>query len=514
MRHCLRARVPRRRSTSRDRTRTGEDASRRAWLTTCRERRAITASLARRSRHRTGFCCWRRHTAQWMRDSRAEDEHRRLAAIRRCGRRRSSSRRRGNRARGRVQEAGARAPRHRPRCTSTPVVQKDVPVYLDLGRTDRGISGRRDPGAGRRLSRDDEFPRRARSCSKGALLYQIDPQAARGGARARPRPTRRRRRRRSTRPSNDVARYTPLVAKQAVSRQELDNAQSAQDAARAQVEAASAAIDKATLDLGYTRVTAPISGLVGTTKVKPGNLVGRGESTLLTTISQIDPILFRVGDHRGGLPAPRQAHPGARRQAAATGGIKLTLADGTVHPHTGSVRTIERAVNPATGTLGVELVFPNPGSTLRPGQYGKARVLIDTKVGALLVPQRAVQELQGLYSVAVVDAENKVAFRNVKVGPRVRDAVGDRTGPEAGRPGRRRRAAGDARRHRRSGPSPWRAAPAATTDTTPPRQVGHGALLRQPADRRDGAVDHPRAARRRRDARAARSRSIPKSCRR
>ena len=119
-------------------------------------------------------------------------------------------------------------------------------------------------------------------------------EAARGDSRAGARPTRRRPRP-LAKANNDVARYTPLVAKQAVSQQELDDAQAEQDAARSQVEAAKAAVEKATLDLGYTRVTSPISGLVGTTQVKPGNLVGRGENTLLTTISQIDPILFRVG---------------------------------------------------------------------------------------------------------------------------------------------------------------------------------------------------------------------------
>ena len=98
--------------------------------------------------------------------------------------------------------------------------------------------------------------------------------------------------------------------------------------------------------------------------------------------------------------------------------IHLTLADGTEYPQPGRIRTIERAVNPSTGTLGVEILFPNPGSTLRPGQYGRARILLDTRVGALLVPQRAVQELQGLYSVAVVDGKGQVTFRHVKVGPR------------------------------------------------------------------------------------------------
>jgi membrane fusion protein, multidrug efflux system len=185
------------------------------------------------------------------------------------------------------------------------------------------------------------------------------------------------------------------------------------------VDAAKAAVEKARLDLGYTRITAPISGLVGTTLVKTGNLVGRGESTLLTTISQIDPALFRVGvteaDYlRVARRALETGQPGGKQ-----GGIQLTLSDGTVYPHVGKVNVVDRAVDPATGTLGIQLVFPNPELLLRPGQYGRARVLLDNKPGALLVQQRAVQELQNLYSVAVVDGGGKVAFKNVKVGPRV-----------------------------------------------------------------------------------------------
>ena len=217
-----------------------------------------------------------------------------------------------------------------------------------------------------------------------------------------------------------MARYTPLAAKQAVSQQELDNARAAQDAATAQVEATKAAVEKSTLDLSYTRITSPIDGLVGTTEVKSGNLVGRGESTLLTTISQIDPILFRGGGNRGRLPAVRQASASARAADAPTGtGIQLTLADGSTYSETGKVNLVERAVDPTTGTLGLELSFPNRDRLLRPGQYGRARILLETKTGALLIPQRAVQELQSIYSVAVVDASNKVAFRTVKVGMRV-----------------------------------------------------------------------------------------------
>ncbi|MFN8095952.1 MAG: efflux RND transporter periplasmic adaptor subunit [Vicinamibacteria bacterium] len=218
---------------------------------------------------------------------------------------------------------------------------------------------------------------------------------------------------------NDVNRLTPLAKVQAVSQQELDNALASRDAARAQVDANQAAVDRSTLDLGYARITAPLDGLVGTTQVKAGNLVGRGESTLLTTVSQIDPILFRAG-----ISEAEYLRLG--KQVAATGkrikdgaSIELLLADGTVHPHKGRVEAIERAVDPTTGTLAVQFTFPNPQRLVRPGQYGRARFVIETKTGALLVPQRAVVEMQNLYSLAVVGAGDKVEFRNVKVGPRV-----------------------------------------------------------------------------------------------
>ena len=299
---------------------------------------------------------------------------------------------------------------------AAPVVEKDVPVYLELvgqteGFLDIEIRARVEGFLETMDFQEGSF------VSKGALLYRIDPKplqatlAEAEAVKARAEAT-------LEKASNDVARYTPLVAKQAVSRQELDDAQSAQRAARAQVEAAGAAIEKARLDLGYTRITSPISGLIGRTQVKPGSLVGRGESTLLTTVSQINPILFRVGLTEADYLRLARRFPERVGKTPRTTPIQLTLADGEVHPQTGIVRTIERAIDPGTGTLGVELVFPNPNSTLRPGQYGRARVLLDTKAGALLVPQRAVQELQGLYSVAVINPERKVEFRNVKVGPR------------------------------------------------------------------------------------------------
>jgi len=297
------------------------------------------------------------------------------------------------------------------------VVQRDVPEYLDLvgetvGYQDVEIRARVEGFLETMQFAEGSFVR------PGQALYQIDRKpleaalaqavADRSTAEAR-----------LTKSSNDVARYTPLVAKQAVSRQELDDARSAQDASRSQVEASAAAVAKAKLDLGYTRVVSPIAGLVGTTRVKPGNLVGKNEPTLLTTVSQIDPMLFHVGVSEAEFLRITKRFADRVGQPGRATGIELVLADGTTHPYTGRVHAIDRAVDPATGTMGVQLEFPNPKFILRPGQYGRARVLIDTRKNARLVPQRAVQELQNQYSVAVVTPEKKIAFRNVTVGPRV-----------------------------------------------------------------------------------------------
>ena len=299
----------------------------------------------------------------------------------------------------------------------TAVVQQDVPVYLELvgqtaGFQDVDIRARVEGFLETVNFQEGSFVK------QGDLLYTIDRKpleaiVAEGKA------TQATAEARLAKANNDVARYTPLVAKQAVSKQELDNALAEQEASKSQVEAAKASVEKATLDLSYTRVTSPITGLVGTTEVKAGNLVGRGESTLLTTISQINPVLFRVGVTEADyLRVARQVQAAGKSSGGSREGIELTLADGTRYPQTGKINTVERAVDPTTGTLGIELVFPNPQQILRPGGYGRARILLDTRVGALLVPQRSVQELQNLYSVAVVEGD-KVAFRNVKVGPRV-----------------------------------------------------------------------------------------------
>jgi membrane fusion protein, multidrug efflux system len=297
-------------------------------------------------------------------------------------------------------------------------VQRDVPVMMELvGQT----AGSQDVEIRARVEGylDKVAFIEGTLVKKGDLLYQIDPkpfQARLANAKA----NLAKAEAQLEKSKNDVKRFEPLVAKQAVSQMELDNAASARDAATAQVEANRAADEQAQLDLGYTTITSPIDGLVGTTKVKAGNLVGRGESTLLVTISIINPIYFRAGLAEAEyLRLIRQVQArqatGETRQKAP---IDLVLADATVHPHKGYLDAIERSIDSTTGTLAVQVVFPNPEQVIRPGQYGRAQFESDVKKGALLVPQRAVQELQGLYSLAVVGADNKVTFRSVKVGPR------------------------------------------------------------------------------------------------
>ncbi|HEY7288640.1 MAG TPA: efflux RND transporter periplasmic adaptor subunit [Vicinamibacterales bacterium] len=314
-------------------------------------------------------------------------------------------------------EKPAPPPPQPPEVYVTPVIQKDVPTYLDLvgqteGNQDVDVRARVEGFLQTMNYREGGFVR------KGDLMYTIDRlpfEAALAQAKA----DKATAQARLDKATNDVNRYTPLVTKQAVSRQELDNARAAQDAGRSEVEAAQAVIDKATLDLSYTRILAPVDGLAGTTKVKPGSFVGRGEATLLTTVSQLNPIVLRVAATEADYLKVAKRDPGKIEETPRVGGIEMTLADGSVYPHTGTIRSVERAVNASTGTLGLQIDFPNPDNIVRPGQYGRARILLEMRKGAMLVPQRAVQTLQSLYSVAVVGSDNKVSFRNVKVGPRV-----------------------------------------------------------------------------------------------
>ena len=216
----------------------------------------------------------------------------------------------------------------------------------------------------------------------------------------------------------DVKRFTPLAAERAVSQAELDNAISARKLGAAQVEAGKANLEKARLNLSYTRISSPITGLAGKAEHKVGDLVGKGDPTLLTTVSSVDPIRVSVAIPEADYLRFSRAVEGAKAQAAKTPPV-LILSDGTQHPYPGKLIFVDRAVDTQTGTLRVDLSFPNPQRTLRPGLYGKVKAESEVVKNALLVPQRAVQELQGTYTVVVVGEGDKVETRKVKPGQKV-----------------------------------------------------------------------------------------------
>jgi len=224
----------------------------------------------------------------------------------------------------------------------------------------------------------------------------------------------------------DVNRYTPLAKARAITEQDLDNAVQANLAAKALVEAATAAIvtanaavETAQLNLGFTNIRSPIDGIAGLALTQVGSLVNAG-STSLTTVSTVDPIkaYFTATEQEylryvrmNPIESEREAHT---RELA----LELVLADGTTYSQKGRFYVADREVNPQTGAIRLAGLFPNPGNILRPGQYGRVRAVTEIRSNALLVPQRAVTELQGRYQVAIVDDANMVSIRPVTVGDR------------------------------------------------------------------------------------------------
>src|SRR5947208_734402 len=224
----------------------------------------------------------------------------------------------------------------------------------------------------------------------------------------------------------DVDRYTPLVKEQAASQQDLDNAiqnnlaaKATVATAKAQIQAAEAAVQTARLNLEFTRLASPIDGIVGVAQLQVGALVSPS-SPPVTTVSTVDPIkvYFTVSEQEY-LDWNRRFPTEASREAANRRvSLDLLLADGTTYPHEGTVSFADRQVNQSTGAIRIAGLFPNAGNILRPGGYGRVRAAVRVQQDALVVPQRAVSELQGGYQVAAVDDENKVGIRTVKVGDR------------------------------------------------------------------------------------------------
>jgi len=217
----------------------------------------------------------------------------------------------------------------------------------------------------------------------------------------------------------NAQRATDLFQRKVSSEQERDNAVQSAAAARAQAAAQQAAVEQAQLNLDYTTITAPVDGIAGLVRVQVGDLINA--NTVLTTVTKVDPIkaYFTVSEQRYSEYAKRYADPEERATHEKELKFELILVDGSVYPHTGEMYAADNQVDVRTGSLRIAALFPNPGNILRPGQFARIRVESDIKHDALLVPQRAVTELQGTYQVAVVGPDNKVHVQPVKMGRRI-----------------------------------------------------------------------------------------------
>lgn len=222
----------------------------------------------------------------------------------------------------------------------------------------------------------------------------------------------------------DVDRLRPLVAEDAAPQQDLDKAEAEAHYSRASIEKAKAAITKAALDLKFTEVRAPITGIIGKEEVTVGNLVTK-DKTLLTTLSSWDPMraVFSISESDYLLLAKKHldgAKPSPKEGKAAP--FELIMADNSIYPYPGKLSFVDRALDLTTGTLKIYVSFPNPNQLLRPGLFGRIRVALEEKHDALLVPQRAVQEMQGVKTILVVGKDNKVGVHTVTLGERYKDS--------------------------------------------------------------------------------------------
>jgi RND family efflux transporter MFP subunit len=296
-----------------------------------------------------------------------------------------------------------------PGVTVTPAVQKDVPIHQEWvgtmsGNVDADIRPKVDGYLLSKLYMEGSY------VEKGAPMFQLDQRQAQAaveqaqGNLARSRAA-------LGQAQIDVRRYTPLVAQRAVSQAELDKALSSETAAKAGVDADQAVLDNAKLNLAWTTVTSPISGIAGLSKVQIGDLMS--PISIMTTISSVNPIYVDINiAEQDYLRFVREKTGRAAGQE-----LELILGDGTTYPRRGRALFVNRQVDSRTGTIQVRGEFPNPGNVLRPGQYARIRAVTELRKSVVLIPQQAVSELQGVYQVGVVTPDNKVTIKTVKLGP-------------------------------------------------------------------------------------------------
>jgi RND family efflux transporter MFP subunit len=313
---------------------------------------------------------------------------------------------------------GATPPTASPEVKVIAVAQRDVPIVSEWVATlDGYVNAQIQPQVSGYIVK--QTYREGSPVHKGDILFEIDPrpfqavldqakaQLVQAGAQM-------------GKTQLDVDRDTPLAKERAIAQSQLDNDVQANLAAKAAVQSSEAQVEQAQLNLGFTHVTSLFDGIAGIAQVQLGNLVN--PSIVLTSVSQVNPIkayfpmseqeYLRLADR---INAP-QDHVDVPKDAPP---LELILADGTVYPSKGHVLYTDRQVDITTGTIRVVSAFPNPKNFLRPGQFGRIRASTYTRTGALLVPQRAVIDLQGSFQLAVVGSDNKVSVRIVKVGERV-----------------------------------------------------------------------------------------------
>jgi membrane fusion protein (multidrug efflux system) len=304
------------------------------------------------------------------------------------------------------------------------VQPRNIPIHLDmigqtLGSVDIPIRARVDG-----VLEEIHFLE-GRDVSKGQLLYVIDPtpfEAKVVEAKGRLAEARTR----LAKAASDLERIRPLAEMDAVSKQDLDAAVAQFEAAEGSLQAAKAQVEQAEIQLGYTRITAPVSGLIGITQAKVGEYVGRSPNpVVLNVVSRTDPIRVRFSiNEREYLRFRRdfgESLRGAGREQHDKRGLQLILSDGSVHEYPGAIVSFDAAIDATTGTLTLEADFPNPDRFVLPGQFARVRGVLEERQGALAVPQRAVMETQGIFQLAVVGDDGTVDLRQVRMGPRIDD---------------------------------------------------------------------------------------------
>lgn len=308
------------------------------------------------------------------------------------------------------------------------VLQQDVPIYSTwIGTLNGSVNATIQSQVSGYLLKQDY--REGTFVRKGDVLFEIDPrpfQAQLDQAQGQME----RAKAALGKANTDVARYTPLAAQQAISQQELDNAISLQQAATGAVTAAGAAVDQARLNLEWATVRSPVDGVAGIALAQVGNLIKQNDQ--MTTVSTVNPIkvIFNISEREYLQYASLLNKIG--RAAPGEGRLELVLENDSIYPYRGRVEVANREVNVTTGTMEIQGFFPNPANLLRPGQYARVRAVVEVRKGALLVPQRAVNELQGAYQVVVVGADGKADYKAVQPGVRIGSLWVIDSGLEAG----------------------------------------------------------------------------------